>query len=175
MQQEQFGSLLRHLLANIHDHAVLEKHPLNELFPRPDASASRAGHLRRKIAVAIEMLKPQHIPFDVSTTEWRYYLILYGRYVEGANLIELQTTWLWVNAKNGVCICAPSRCLRQFSTSRPPAAPGAEAAPRTTTDASVSTAHARMIQMAPGAMRWTWDWINDWTTNMARPPFSGSS
>lgn len=90
MQQEQFGSLLRHLLANIHDYAVLEKHPLNELFPRPDSSASRAEHLRRKVALAIEALKPQYIPFDVSTTEWRYYLILYGRYVEGANLIELQ-------------------------------------------------------------------------------------
>jgi CheY-like chemotaxis protein len=90
MQQEQFGALLRHLLANLHDYVVLEKHPLNELFPRIDASLSRAEHLRRTVAAAIESLKPQHLRFDVSATEWRYYLILHGRYIEGANLSELQ-------------------------------------------------------------------------------------
>lgn len=90
MQEEQFGSLLRHLLANLHDYAVLEKHPLNEVFPRPDASITRAEYLRRTVAAAIETLKPQHLRFDVSATEWRYYLILYGRYIEGANLSELQ-------------------------------------------------------------------------------------
>lgn len=90
MQPDQFGVQLRHLLANIHDYAVLERHVLNDIFPRSDTSISRAEHLRRTVAAAVELLKPQHLHFDISATEWRYYLILHGRYVEGANLAELQ-------------------------------------------------------------------------------------
>lgn len=82
--------MLHDVLANIHDIAVLEKHPINEVIPRPDPSVSHAENLRRYIWDGIAALKPSDESLNLDSLEWRYYLILSGRYVEGASIQDIQ-------------------------------------------------------------------------------------
>jgi CheY-like chemotaxis protein len=89
MDRSQFRALLRDLLLDIHDVAALEKHPANEWIPRSDAEISRAENLRRFVRDGIEALKPRDKNVNIEALEWRYYLILYGRYVEGISIPEL--------------------------------------------------------------------------------------
>ena len=90
MDRDQFRSLLHDALSNIHDYAILEKHPLNDLIPRPDLSVLRAENLKRFIWNGIESLKPDTQQPQIDSLEWRYYLILSGRYIEGASVADMQ-------------------------------------------------------------------------------------
>jgi CheY-like chemotaxis protein len=90
MEREEFHHLLRDLLSNIHDYAVLEKHPLSAYMPRGGASVSRADALRRFVSAGVETLRPPETQPRLESLEWRYYLILHGRYVEGAGVADLQ-------------------------------------------------------------------------------------
>jgi CheY-like chemotaxis protein len=90
MDRDQFRSLLHDALLNIHDYVALEKHPLTGLIPRPDPSVRRAENMRRFIWNGIEALKPGPQDPQIEALEWRYYLILSGRYIEGASVADMQ-------------------------------------------------------------------------------------
>lgn len=82
--------MLRDALANIFDFVVLEKHPLNEIAPRPNAALRRSENLRRFIWDGIERLKPDEESRHKDTPEWRYYAVLSGRYIQGDSVLEIQ-------------------------------------------------------------------------------------
>jgi CheY-like chemotaxis protein len=88
----EFERLVKDALTNIHNYAVLETHPLVSLFsPPPDQQTSRGEHLRHLLLQAIDRLQPpERMPSTISI-EWRPYLILKGRYVEGLTLDELKS------------------------------------------------------------------------------------
>ena len=90
MDRDQFRSQLHVALSNIHDYAILEKLSLNDLIPRPDLSVLRAENLKRFIWNGIESLKPSTQHPQLDSLEWRYYLILSGRYIEGVAVTEIQ-------------------------------------------------------------------------------------
>src|SRR5436305_196692 len=88
----EFDHLVREALANLYDVAALETHPLSTLIPRPpEYRGTGAEFLRKTIGAAIEQLRPGDKPAGRNTVEWRPYLILNGRYVEGNSLQDLQT------------------------------------------------------------------------------------
>jgi CheY-like chemotaxis protein len=89
---EEFEHLVRDALTNLYHPAALEIHPLASLLPWPqDGEESRAEFLHRALLEAVEALRPTHIERSTSSVEWRPYLILHGRYVEGASLQELES------------------------------------------------------------------------------------
>jgi CheY-like chemotaxis protein len=89
VDRDQFHVIFRELLANIHDLAVLEKHEAARLFPLAGNSNSNGERLRQFIFEGIESLKPSG-KVNPNSLEWRYYLILYHRYVEGTKTSDLQ-------------------------------------------------------------------------------------
>ncbi len=90
MDRENFNLLLRDVLANIHDLAVLEKHPLNQFLPSEGQPATRAENLRNFIRKGITALRPAEPVVNLEALEWRYYLILHLRYEEGVDIAEIQ-------------------------------------------------------------------------------------
>jgi CheY-like chemotaxis protein len=91
MDRTAFNRLVRDGLSNLCDYAALEAHPLASVFPvPPDQRISRAEHLRHLLLRAIERLQPPDRERSIRRVEWRPYLILHGRYVEGLSLQELQ-------------------------------------------------------------------------------------
>jgi CheY-like chemotaxis protein len=91
--KDEFVQLVRDLLPHLHDFSVLQTHPLADtgLFTGGDLS-SRGENLQRLIFDTIEMLKPKGIKQAPAVIEWRPYLILHKRYVEGLNLQELSVS-----------------------------------------------------------------------------------
>jgi CheY-like chemotaxis protein len=89
VDRDQFHVIFRELLANIHDLAVLEKHEAIRLIPLAEHTSSRGESLRQYIYEGIESLKPTG-KVNPNSLEWRYYLILYHRYVEGTKTADLQ-------------------------------------------------------------------------------------
>lgn len=91
MDRTELDRLVRNALTNLYDYAALETHALTSVFPTPpDQERSRAEHLRYILLDAIERLQPPDRECSVGSVEWRPYLILHGRYVEGLSLQELQ-------------------------------------------------------------------------------------
>jgi len=91
MNRAEFDQLVRDALANLYDFVALETHPLAALLPKPPGQPkSRAGFLREYLLAAIEGLRPPDREYTAGAVEWRPYLILHGRYVEGLSLRELQ-------------------------------------------------------------------------------------
>ena len=91
VDRAEFAQLVRDALANLYDFATLETHPLATWLPKPHGqSGSRADHLRAQLLSAIEGLRPPAREYAAGMVEWRPYLILHGRYVEGITLRELQ-------------------------------------------------------------------------------------
>ena len=91
MNRAEFDQLIRDALANLYDFATLETHPLAALLPKPPGQPkTRAGLLRECLLAAIEGLRPPDREYMAGAVEWRPYLILHGRYVEGLSLRELQ-------------------------------------------------------------------------------------
>jgi CheY-like chemotaxis protein len=91
IDRAEFDQLVRDALANLYDFVALETHPLATLLPTPPGQPkSRADCLREHLLHAIERLQPPDRALPASAPEWRPYLILHGRYVEGITLRELQ-------------------------------------------------------------------------------------
>ncbi len=88
MERIEFERLVRDALNNLYDLAALQTHPLAGHFT-PDAK-SRAQQLRDVLIAAIERLRPAERGPTTGSPEWRPYLLLYGRYVEGESLTTLQ-------------------------------------------------------------------------------------
>jgi CheY-like chemotaxis protein len=88
----EFEKLVKDALTNIHNYAVLETHPLVSFFlPPRDQQTSRGEHLRHLLLQAINRLQPPERTPSTISIEWRPYLILKGRYVEGLTLPELKS------------------------------------------------------------------------------------
>uniref|UniRef100_A0A7C1JZY5 Hybrid sensor histidine kinase/response regulator n=1 Tax=Caldilinea aerophila TaxID=133453 RepID=A0A7C1JZY5_9CHLR len=91
IHRAEFDQLVRDALANLYDFAMLETHPLAALLSKPRGQLeSRADRLREHLLHAIERLRPPSRERSANSVEWRPYLILHGRYVEGISLRELQ-------------------------------------------------------------------------------------
>lgn len=98
MDFAEFSHLVRDALAKLHDHVALESHPLAAFLIRsPDPIFRRGEHLQQLLMDALEELRPTGkatgttAPEPASApVEWRPYLVLHSRYVEGLSLPELQ-------------------------------------------------------------------------------------
>jgi CheY-like chemotaxis protein len=86
---DEFERLVRDALSNLYDYSVLETHPLNAYFPKPQ-NEDRGHYLNRLLQETIDTLRPSGKEGSLATDEQRPYLVLHGRYVEGLSLTELQ-------------------------------------------------------------------------------------
>lgn len=84
MDQNTFNALLKDLIPHLYDLTVLETHPLTVAISPSDAQhGSRGKYMQHLILDAIKKLQPSNRSLNPSATEWRAYLILHRRYVEG--------------------------------------------------------------------------------------------
>lgn len=91
MERAEFERLVRDALNSLYDHAALQTHPLAAcLVVAADVGRSRGEQLRAALEAAIERLRPIDRDLSPGSSEWRPYLLLRGRYVEGESLPELQ-------------------------------------------------------------------------------------
>ena len=60
MEQSEFNSLFKDLIAHLYDFSVLETHPLTEAIQPPaDFRGSRGEYVRTEIVAEIEKFKPE--------------------------------------------------------------------------------------------------------------------
>jgi CheY-like chemotaxis protein len=87
----EFDRLVKDALTNLHNYAALETHPLISYFtPSSDQQISRGEFLRHLLLQTIDKLQPPEEMPPTIPVEWRPYLILKGRYIEGFSLDELK-------------------------------------------------------------------------------------
>jgi len=92
MEQQTFSNLFKDLISRLYDLVAIETHPLAAFFPMAgDASTRRAEVIQRLILDEIEQLRPEGKEILVQSPEWRSYLILQKRYIEGRNPHEIAT------------------------------------------------------------------------------------
>ena len=91
MQFDAFETLIKDALNNLFDFAILETHPLlsNGISIPIDYSGSKGEYLKKILLEAVENLKPAEKSYDINTTEWRVYIVLLNRYLEGMNSIDV--------------------------------------------------------------------------------------
>ena len=90
MDQHTFEELLRDALPHLYDVPALETHPLVELLPASGSiHTSRGARLQGWLQAEIEELRPAGKEYAPGHSEWRPYVILQQRYVEGASLVDL--------------------------------------------------------------------------------------
>lgn len=91
MQFEEFEIQIKDGLVNLFDFTVLETHPLTSTIKpsSADFSGSQGEFLRKSLLDTIESLKPLEKTYDVYSTEWRIYIVLLKRYVEGLSSTEV--------------------------------------------------------------------------------------
>jgi CheY-like chemotaxis protein len=90
MEQQTFISLFKDLISRLYDRVAIETHPLAAFFPVPeDASTRRAEVVQQLILAEIEQLRPEGREVLVQSPEWRPYLILQKRYIEGQDPHEI--------------------------------------------------------------------------------------
>ena len=110
IERQEFDHLVRDALTNLYDTAALEVHSLASLFPRtPGDQASRAQHLRQLLLDAIAGLRPPGPEPSREAVEWRPYLVLYGRYVEGVSLPVFKPVSRSARASSAASMGAPYR------------------------------------------------------------------
>lgn len=77
-------------MAHIFDFAALETHPLATVLEIPDGyNASRGHYIQELVLEEIEHFQPFGKERSIDAIEWRPYLILHQRYVEGMSSQEL--------------------------------------------------------------------------------------
>lgn len=90
MEQQTFTSLFKDLISRLYDRIAVETHPLTAYFPIEAAeSARRAEALQRLIQDEIAQMRPEGNDVLLQSPEWRPFLILQKRYVEGQNPHEI--------------------------------------------------------------------------------------
>lgn len=90
MDQRTFSSLIKDILNNYYDSAALEAHPLAGVFAQPGGNSEpRSEYVRAVIREEIEGLRPPQAVLNPVSAEWRPYLLLQKRYIEGLGLKEL--------------------------------------------------------------------------------------
>ncbi len=91
IDRTEFEKLVKDALTNINDYAALETHPLAAYLPSLTGQhGSRGKYLRHLLLEAINKLQPPDSPTSTISIEWRPYLILKSRYVEGLSLPDLK-------------------------------------------------------------------------------------
>jgi CheY-like chemotaxis protein len=84
MELQTFTSLFKDLISRLYDRVAIETHPLAAFFPVPEeASPRRAEVVQQLILDEVEQLRPEGKEILVQSPEWRPYLILQKRYIEG--------------------------------------------------------------------------------------------
>ncbi|MGB8213632.1 MAG: response regulator [Anaerolineales bacterium] len=90
MDRQTFIGLFKDLISRLYDRVAIETHPLVAFFPAPeDASSSRAEAVQKLILDEIEQLRPEGKEILLQSPEWRPYLILQKRYIEGQDPHEI--------------------------------------------------------------------------------------
>ena len=90
MERQTFTSLFKDLISRLYDRVAIETHPLAAFFPATeDATTRRAEVVQRLILDEIEQLRPKGEEVLAQSPEWRPYLILRKRYVEGQDPHEI--------------------------------------------------------------------------------------
>ncbi|HWQ46551.1 MAG TPA: hypothetical protein VN376_06770, partial [Longilinea sp.] len=86
-----FEGWVKFMANNLYDYAALETHPLtNQLIKVPSSfTGAKGDHIRRAFEEAIEKLRPPGKEMNPSLPEWRPYLILRQRYVDGISMPDL--------------------------------------------------------------------------------------
>jgi CheY-like chemotaxis protein len=89
MEQQTFTSLFKDLISRLYDRVAIETHPLAPYFPSSEESnLRRAEVIQRLILDEIEHLRPAGREV-LQSAEWRPYLILHRRYVDGQDPHEI--------------------------------------------------------------------------------------
>lgn len=83
----EFENWVKHAAANLYDYAALEAHPFTSALIK--SPGNRGENTRRLFGEAIEKLKPAGKEYNANLPEWRPYIILHQRYIEGVPLAEL--------------------------------------------------------------------------------------
>jgi CheY-like chemotaxis protein len=92
MERNTFNALLKDLIVHLYDRAAVENHPLTAMVNIPDEKIGlRCDYLQQIIKQAIDSLMPTERPLNQMAPEWRPYLILQKRYVEGISPSNLAT------------------------------------------------------------------------------------
>ncbi len=90
MDRTVFNSLFKDLMAHIYDFAALETHPLAAVLDIPENfDGSRGHYIQRLVLDEIEHFQPTGKERSIEIIEWRPYIILNQRYVEGMSSQEL--------------------------------------------------------------------------------------
>lgn len=93
MERKAFDGFLKDLLPHLYDYAALETHPLvAAINPPKDFSGSRGEYVQKQVFEAIDKLQPAGIKKSIEAVEWRPYIILHNRYVEGEHLQKISST-----------------------------------------------------------------------------------
>lgn len=89
-----FNEVIKDVLDNLYDIASLETHPaLFSVIKLPAGfTGSKGEYVRQFMLEAIERLRPSRKEVDLTAPEWRPYLILNKRYIEGIGVQELADT-----------------------------------------------------------------------------------
>ncbi len=84
MEQQTFTSLFKDLISRLYDRVAIETHPLAPFFPVPEAAFTRRAEVIQQLILdEIEQLRPEGKEILIQSPEWRPYLILQQRYIEG--------------------------------------------------------------------------------------------
>lgn len=86
-----FNEIIKDALDNLYDYASLETHPaIFSVIKLPHGFSGNKGEFVRQVVVdGIEKLRPPHKELSLTSPEWRPYIILQKRYIEGLPLQEL--------------------------------------------------------------------------------------
>lgn len=86
-----FNEVIKDVLDNLYDVASLETHPaLFSVIKLPQGFlGSKGEYVRQLMLDAIEQLRPPRKEVSITAPEWRPYIILNKRYVEGVGIQEL--------------------------------------------------------------------------------------
>jgi CheY-like chemotaxis protein len=89
----EFERMVRDALANLFDQAALATQPLAALIDRRMGTHKcRPDQLRQALVSAIERLRPSgENEAEPCSPEWRPYLVLHGRYIDGSSLQQIQS------------------------------------------------------------------------------------
>jgi CheY-like chemotaxis protein len=84
MEQQTFTSLFKDLISRLYDRVAIETHPLAPFFPVPEAAFTRRAEVIQQLILdEIEQLRPDGKEILLQSPEWRPYLILQKRYMDG--------------------------------------------------------------------------------------------
>ena len=90
MEQQTFTSLFKDLISRLYDRVAIETHPLAPFFPVPEAAFTRRAEVIQQLILdEIEQLRPDGKEILLQSPEWRPYLILQQRYIEGQDPHEI--------------------------------------------------------------------------------------